>query len=279
MRRLAILIAMLLYAAPAFADQTVIPNYRSARDTYFYNQLYPGGGWTLYCGARFEDRTGLNVEHVYAASWMKETAGCAGESRERCRQISDRFNRMEADLHNLYPSLDEINRARSNHLFGMIDGEDREFGSCDFERDTAARIAEPRPIARGNVARSIFYMHTEYGAPIDPSMVDLLRRWHCEDPPSAQEHRRNNTIEVIQATRNPFVDNPRIVSCTEVDSAAVGSTLLEELARGVAPAPNISQPAAAACCKICRKGKACGDSCIARWKTCRKGPGCACDAQ
>ncbi|APZ54505.1 hypothetical protein Ga0080574_TMP4171 [Salipiger abyssi] len=32
-----------------------------------------------------------------------------------------------------------------------------------------------------------------------------------------------------------------------------------------------------ACCKTCRKGKACGDSCISRDKTCRKGPGCACD--
>lgn len=31
------------------------------------------------------------------------------------------------------------------------------------------------------------------------------------------------------------------------------------------------------CCKICRKGKACGDSCISRSKTCHKGPGCACD--
>ena len=32
------------------------------------------------------------------------------------------------------------------------------------------------------------------------------------------------------------------------------------------------------CCKICRKGKACGNTCIARWKTCTKPPGCACDA-
>ena len=31
------------------------------------------------------------------------------------------------------------------------------------------------------------------------------------------------------------------------------------------------------CCKICRKGKACGDSCIATVKTCHKGAGCACD--
>jgi len=32
------------------------------------------------------------------------------------------------------------------------------------------------------------------------------------------------------------------------------------------------------CCKICRKGKACGNSCIRRTYTCRKQPGCACDA-
>jgi hypothetical protein len=33
----------------------------------------------------------------------------------------------------------------------------------------------------------------------------------------------------------------------------------------------------AACCKRCKKGKACGDSCIARDKTCHAGVGCACD--
>ena len=31
------------------------------------------------------------------------------------------------------------------------------------------------------------------------------------------------------------------------------------------------------CCKICRKGKACGDSCIAVDKVCHKGVGCACN--
>lgn len=32
-----------------------------------------------------------------------------------------------------------------------------------------------------------------------------------------------------------------------------------------------------ACCKVCKKGKACGDSCIARNATCTKPRGCACD--
>jgi len=31
------------------------------------------------------------------------------------------------------------------------------------------------------------------------------------------------------------------------------------------------------CCKVCKKGKACGDSCIAKSKTCTKSPGCACN--
>lgn len=31
------------------------------------------------------------------------------------------------------------------------------------------------------------------------------------------------------------------------------------------------------CCKICRTGKACGNTCIARSKTCHVGPGCACN--
>ncbi|HEY0412929.1 MAG TPA: hypothetical protein VGD66_07300 [Allosphingosinicella sp.] len=31
------------------------------------------------------------------------------------------------------------------------------------------------------------------------------------------------------------------------------------------------------CCRICSAGKACGNSCIARSKTCHKGKGCACD--
>lgn len=34
--------------------------------------------------------------------------------------------------------------------------------------------------------------------------------------------------------------------------------------------------AAGSCCKVCKKGKPCGDSCIAADRRCTKGPGCAC---
>lgn len=35
---------------------------------------------------------------------------------------------------------------------------------------------------------------------------------------------------------------------------------------------------ASACCKVCSKGKACGDTCISPKKACHVGRGCACDA-
>ncbi|MFL6846232.1 MAG: hypothetical protein ACJ8ER_15285 [Allosphingosinicella sp.] len=52
------------------------------------------------------------------------------------------------------------------------------------------------------------------------------------------------------------------------------------LALGPASAGPCLGGAAAAqgyCCRHCSTGKACGNSCIARWKTCHKGKGCACD--
>ncbi len=35
--------------------------------------------------------------------------------------------------------------------------------------------------------------------------------------------------------------------------------------------------ATGACCKVCTKGKACGDSCIAKHLNCHKPRGCACN--
>lgn len=47
-------------------------------------------------------------------------------------------------------------------------------------------------------------------------------------------------------------------------------------ARAPAAFDSPSRDSRGSCCRRCSKGKACGDSCIAAWKTCRVGPGCAC---
>lgn len=43
------------------------------------------------------------------------------------------------------------------------------------------------------------------------------------------------------------------------------------------PRPTPRPTFAPACCKVCTTGKACGDSCISRSKTCHVGGGCACN--
>lgn len=45
----------------------------------------------------------------------------------------------------------------------------------------------------------------------------------------------------------------------------------------LAPASEATELAPRVCCRICKKGKVCGDSCIARDKKCNKPRGCACD--
>lgn len=40
---------------------------------------------------------------------------------------------------------------------------------------------------------------------------------------------------------------------------------------------NYAQPMQQRCCKICKVGKACGDTCIDRDYQCHQPPGCACD--
>ncbi len=197
-----------LLSSPTLADQTQVRDYNTARQLV-WGRLYTDGGFTFYCGEPFEDKTGLNVEHVYPTSWMAAYLGCG--TRNECRKTSERFNRMEADLHNLFPVRAEIKQARSNFRFAMIKDELREFGECNFERDMDSHVVEPRPVTRGNIARAIFYMHKEYGLPIDHRDVELLKEWNRADPPTDHEMRRNNVIEELQGTRNRFIDHPKWV--------------------------------------------------------------------
>jgi deoxyribonuclease-1 len=187
------------------ADQFQLANAREAHQV-FWETLYADGGWTLYCGDRFEKQRDLVIEEVYPIERVQKLFGCA--TREACRKENARFNRIEADLHNLYPATMMIDKARKDYDFGIIPGEYREFFECDFEHDVRDQRAEPRAAARGNVARAILYMYLEYDLPIETQTAQQLLIWNNEDPPSQDEIRRNDVIQKLQGTRNIFIDNP-----------------------------------------------------------------------
>lgn len=193
-------------------SESILPtDYDEVEQNIFWNKLYGAGGWTLYCGLKFDaTRRGkrgeaLRIEHIYPSEWMLKYSKC--HSRQECReQKNEKFLRMEADLHNMYPVWEAADVARRDSQFAELAGEFSRFDKCDFERRGGK--VEPRNIAKGNIARTIFYMHKEYAMPIPDNMLIMLEKWHEQDPPSEQELARNDMIEQLQGTRNTFIDNP-----------------------------------------------------------------------
>jgi deoxyribonuclease-1 len=70
---------------------------------------------------------------------------------------------------------------------------------------------EPRNEHKGNLARALLYFAVRYERSIEPWQEEILRCWHALDPPDAAEVARTNGIELLQGTRNPFVDHPEFV--------------------------------------------------------------------
>lgn len=68
----------------------------------------------------------------------------------------------------------------------------------------------------------------------------------------------------------------RLIRLLLLGALAVTGAALVPLAPAEASAECIP---ASECCKVCSKGKACGNSCISERKTCHKGRGCACDVE
>jgi hypothetical protein len=72
-------------------------------------------------------------------------------------------------------------------------------------------------------------------------------------------------------------------SSFQVCAAILGlvlATATASLGSNAQPPPSKARAPSAtpmACCKTCTQGKACGNSCIAKYKDCHQPPGCACD--
>lgn len=187
-----------------------IKNYREAK-VVFWESVYPNG-YTVYCNKKFTSfwREDINVEHVFPMAWVKNALQCG--TRGECRSNSRLFNKIEGDLHNLYPAISKLNYERQSYRFGEIKGEKRRYGEqCDFEIDKRKRVAEPREAVRGDLARSLLYMEYQYqdvGLKLFNKQAALMLKWHDKDKPSKEELKRNDRIEKLQGNRNPFIDDP-----------------------------------------------------------------------
>ena len=118
-------------------------------------------------------------------------------------------NKSRMDIHNVVPADRTVNTSRGNKYFDTGGKRHSECDHCFTDRDSW----EPPDIVKGDVARILLYMQLRYVGQLDLqwTKVGRLFEWHCDDPVSALELRRNDIAYWHQGNRNPFIDHPEWV--------------------------------------------------------------------
>ena len=157
-----------------------------------------------------------NKEHVIPNSWWGKTK-----------------NNAYSDIFSVIPSESTANNRKSNFPIGTV-GSDVSFDNgcikvgtpVDGQGGTYTHVFEPADEYKGDFARIYFYVATCYSdiawgsgsvdseiskedwPTLNPWLYKLLLKWHNQDPVSEKEVQINNSAEVEQGNRNPFIDYP-----------------------------------------------------------------------
>ncbi len=97
--------------------------------------------------------------------------------RACCQAVDPLFEAAHNDLFNLVPAVGEVNGKRSDFNWGMIPGEQREFGLCNFEVDSSIRS---RPSSHQSLRLDLRADHEPRGSGVlpDPARRDPVgSRW------------------------------------------------------------------------------------------------------
>lgn len=160
----------------------------------------------------------INREHSFPKSWF------------------DKKKPMYSDAFHIYPTDGKVNGQRSSFPYGeCVNGTTLTNGSIKglgkLGKSTfpgySGTVFEPDDKYKGDFARSYFYMAAAYNDKIStwksdmlagnsyPAFsswaLDLLLKWHRQDPVSQKELDRNEAVSIHQDNRNPFIDHPELV--------------------------------------------------------------------
>ena len=174
-----------------------------------------------YFGSKGSAVSGMNIEHSVAKSWW-------GGNK----------NNAYCDIHHLNPSDQNANSRKSNYPLGELTSVSWDNGVTFVGKaniDGSSQNAyEPCDEYKGDFARVFMYMFTCYQdltwkytwmnyenstyPTLKPWAVELLLKWHKQDPVSEKEVNRNNAVYAVQGNRNPFVDYPQFADYVWGDS-------------------------------------------------------------
>ncbi len=149
----------------------------------------------------------IEWEHVMPAWNFGHQRQCWQDGgRKNCTRNDKVFKAMEADLHNLTPTVGEVNGDRSNYRFSQWNGMDGvSYGMCEMQVNFKQRKVMPPDRARGSIARTYLYMSKEYNLKLSSSERKLMIAWNKQYPVDEWECTRNQRIIAIQGNDNPFV--------------------------------------------------------------------------
>ncbi|MDO8806042.1 MAG: endonuclease [Elusimicrobiota bacterium] len=146
------------------------------------------------------DSAGMNAEHSWPQGFFNQAAP------------------MRSDLHHIFPTFITPNNTRGSVPFGPV-------ARAEYVTTSGTKfdgsVFEPANPVKGDIARAILYFVVRYYdrnikdgmsyADFWTGRVPMFLEWDRQDPPDANEIRRNGLIERFQGNRNPFVDDATLV--------------------------------------------------------------------
>jgi len=224
-------VSVLLFSLPGLAESpgSFYKAKQLAKEYVYYDRNRSSFG-TLYCGcqwdwvgksggridlqgcgfstrARPERAERIEYEHIVPAHSLGHQRQCWQQGgRKECVSTDPVFQVMHVDLYNLTPTVGEFNADRSNYRFSQLPAAaPYQHGQCPSRIDFSQRVVDPRPQARGLIARTYFYMHDRYDLPMSRAQQQLLMAWDRQYPVNAWELERNRRIASVMGHSNPFV--------------------------------------------------------------------------
>lgn len=190
--------------------------------SYIYGPFSDGGNQCFTTG---QEGFCYNREHSFPKSWWNSTGSATDTAY--------------TDIMHLYPTDGWVNSVRNNNTYAEVGTYTKmstngsKIGASITQGYTGTAF-EPADEYKGDLARTYFYMSTRYEWSIADWknslgeravflngtstqvyadwFLQMLLRWHRNDPVSQKEIDRNNVIYIsYQNNRNPFIDYPELV--------------------------------------------------------------------
>lgn len=194
-------------------------------DTGYYYDLYsdhtnfrPGSG---KCGSYKYVGDCYNREHTIPSSWWGGSHGNQGCDGYIVRLSDGKINGMRGN----YPYGECVN---GEVWKAPGDTEENRLGTSTSTEFISGKVFEPMDSRKGDVARIYFYAVARWNTNswtadggsnvfgsgsgttngLKTKYLQMLLKWHNQDPVDDYEIERNNLVEDMQKNRNPFVDHP-----------------------------------------------------------------------